>query len=155
MKLKFLLFLVTLILCLTSCENNSAGKRYIEDNSSKMPKIVMTDEKYDMYINTKITPLLKSVYNLSNLPIENDMVKDEIEKINNINKNIDKINTNLVNVNVTTNKYRDKLLLSKELDNLKNELTKYKEILLESDDKKKIQKQKDVIFYITNNIKQY
>ena len=155
MKLKFLLFLVTLILCLTSCENNSVGKRYIEDNSSKMPKIVMTDEKYDMYINAKITPLLKSVYNLSNLPIENDMVKDEIEKINNINKNIDKINTNLVNVNVTTNKYRDKLLLSKELDNLKNELTKYKEILLESDDKKKIQKQKDVIFYITNNIKQY
>lgn len=155
----FLLMAMVFSLVACSSENNPISKRYTEDRSSQMEDITISDEKFEMYLSSKIIPLCSSVNTLSmqaqQLKMGVGNKQNEITRVETILTDMQSISEELMDMNVSETKQTQKQNVLDALNNLEIQLTSYKTLLssenITQDD---IQNAMDIITSALDTVKQ-
>jgi hypothetical protein len=155
------ILLIVMIFSLTACgENSPINKRYTEDRSSQMPDIPISDEKFAMYLSSKVIPLCNSVYTLSmqaqQLKLGAGNVENEIKRVEDILADMQKIREDLMEMKINEHKQEQKQNIIDSLNNLEIQLSSYKTLLSsENLTKNDIQNAIDIITSALDTVKQY
>ena len=154
------IFLATLALTACGDENNPINKRYTEDRSSLMPDIPQTDEQFNMYLRQQIIPINNAIYTLSmqaqQLKAGTGSINAEIERVDNILNDIQNRIEGIMDIKVSSQQEERKQAVIEALNNLKIQLSSYKNVLSsENVTKADVQSAIDIIMGALETVKQY
>lgn len=156
-KIVSILLICMLSMSLSGCQ---LTKRFVKDNSDKMPQIEISDDKYQMTLIKYIAPIAQDGYTLKSqsISIKNGRIdrSGEVSKIDTMITNVDAVRSKIIEMNVSDNKKTDKELLISALDAYTTQLTDYKNVLsLDELDKEQLQYKIDNVMNALENVKQW